>query len=156
MEIKELFEKYAQPGKVVAISVRAERITPVTLVRTVTAIENKGLDGDRSMGGKRQVTFIQLEHIAAIASFLGKTQLDFTLTPRNIVVSGINLLALKGKQFGIGEAIFEHSGECHPCSRMKEALGVGGYNAMRGHGGITAKVIRGGAFKQNDEVVVLK
>jgi len=73
--------------------------------------------------------------------------LDFTLTRRNILVSGINLLALKGKQFQIGDAVFEYSGECHPCSRMEEALGKGNYNAMREHGVITAKVVKEGELK---------
>lgn len=156
MEIKQLFEFYSQNGKVMSISVRPERIKPVNLVTEVEAIVNKGLNGDRSKGGTRQVTFTQHEHILAIASYLGKQLLDFTLTRRNILISGINLLALKGKQFAIGEAVFEYSGECHPCSRMEEALGTGGYNAMRGHGGITAKVIKSGILKQNDAVVVLK
>jgi MOSC domain-containing protein YiiM len=156
MEIKQLFEFYSQNGKVISISVRPDRVKPVNLLTEVEAIVNKGLNGDRSKGGNRQVTFIQHEHILAIASYLGKQLLDFTLTRRNILISGINLLALKGKQFAIGEAVFEYSGECHPCSRMEEALGNGGYNAMRGHGGITAKVIKSGILKQNDAVVVLK
>jgi MOSC domain-containing protein YiiM len=147
MEIKELMQQYCQSGIVDAISVRPERLKPVQLVESVFAIENKGLRGDRCKGGNRQVTLIQKEHIAAIASFLGKPQLDFTLTRRNVLVEGINLLSLKGKQFEIGEALFEYSGECHPCSRMEEALGMGGYNAMRGHGGITAKVIKDGDIK---------
>jgi MOSC domain-containing protein YiiM len=70
------------------------------------------------------------------------------------LVEGVNLLSLKGKQFRIGEAVFEYSGECHPCSRMEEALGVGGYNAMRGHGGITARVLSSGEIKTGDTVFV--
>lgn len=150
MEIKELMNQFAQPGRVVAISIRPDRKVPVTLVESVSAILNKGLEGDRSKGGNRQVTFIQQEHIAAVASFLGKTELDFTLTRRNILVEGINLLSLKGKLFQVGGAVFEYSGECHPCSRMEDALGVGGYNAMRGHGGITAKIINSGMIKSGD------
>ncbi len=153
MEIKELMNQFAQPGRVASISIRPERMAPVKIVDAVLAIQNKGLEGDRSKGGNRQVTFIQKEHVVAIASFLGKTDLDFTLTRRNIFVEGINLLSLKGKKFQIGEAVFEYSGECHPCSRMEEALGLGGYNAMRGHGGITAKVIFGGVVKTGDVVV---
>jgi MOSC domain-containing protein YiiM len=150
MEIRELMNQFARPGIVVAISVRPVRMIPIKLVDCALAIQNKGLEGDRSKGGNRQVTFIQKEHIATVASFLDKADLDFTLTRRNILVEGINLLSLKGKQFQIGEAIFEYTGECHPCSRMEEALGIGGYNAMRGHGGITAKIINSGMIKSGD------
>jgi MOSC domain-containing protein YiiM len=88
--------------------------------------------------------------------YLGKPTLDFTLTRRNILISGIKLFALKGKQFAIGYAIFEYSDECHPCSRMEAALGKGVCNAIRDQGGIKAKVIKSGVLKQNDAVVVLK
>jgi MOSC domain-containing protein YiiM len=120
---------------------------PVKIVDAVFAIQNRGLEGDRSKGGNRQVTFIQKEHIITVASFLGKTDLDYSLTRRNVLVEGINLTSLKGKKFQIGEAVFEYSGECHPCSRMEDALGAGGYNAMRGHGGITARIIKGGELR---------
>jgi MOSC domain-containing protein YiiM len=69
---------------------------------------------------------------------------------RNLVVRGVNLLALKGKRFRLGTALLEHSGECHPCSRMEDVFGPGGYNAVRGHGGITARVIEGGAIGLGD------
>lgn len=150
IELAKLQARYAQTGRVVDISVRPERLKHALRVESVEAIENKGLQGDRSKGGNRQVTLIQKEHMLAVASFLGKADLDFTLTRRNILVEGINLLSLKGKQFQIGQAMFEYSGECHPCSRMEEALGTGGYNAMRGHGGITAKVVTGGEIRSND------
>jgi MOSC domain-containing protein YiiM len=71
------------------------------------------------------------------------------------VVKGINLLALKGKQFSIGEALLEYTGDCHPCSLMEESLGTGGYNAMRGLGGITAKIIKGGKISIDDVVKAL-
>ena len=74
---------------------------------------------------------------------------------RNVVVRGINLLALKGRRFRIGPALLEASGECHPCTRMEEILGAGGYNAMRGLGGITARVIEGATIRIGDAVVAL-
>ncbi len=155
MEIQQLMLVYSKPGKVVAISIRPQRMEPVQIVDVIKAIEKKGLEGDRSKGGNRQVTLIQKEHIDAVASFLGKDHLDFTLTRRNILVEGINLLSLKGKKIRIGDVILEYTGECHPCSRMEEALGSGGYNAMRGHGGITTKIVSGGEIKTGDEVIAL-
>ncbi len=70
------------------------------------------------------------------------------------MISGINLLALKGKQFRIGGAVLEYTGLCHPCSFMESTFGPGGYNAVRGHGGITARVIERGTIALTNEVSV--
>ncbi|HEY0741113.1 MAG TPA: MOSC domain-containing protein [Chryseosolibacter sp.] len=152
MDFKELFENFAKPGRVIWIGVRPERRSPMAELPEVVAFGNKGLQGDRHQksGSARQVTLIQQEHLSSIASFLGKQHIDPRLTRRNIVVAGINLHSLKGKRFRIGEAVLEYSGDCHPCSRMEENLGHGGYNAMRGLGGITAKIIETGLIKLND------
>lgn len=158
MEFKELFENFSQPGKVVWIGVRPDRRVSLTELHEVMAVEDRGLAGDRHQkkGSARQVTLIQREHLDSIGSFLGKSEIDPQLTRRNLVVAGINLQSLKGKRFQVGEAVFEHTGDCHPCSRMEENLGKGGYNAMRGLGGITAKIIKSGKIRLNDALEPLK
>lgn len=147
--LRDLMTTFAHAGRVEWIGVRPARELPMKLPANVEAIADRGLVGDRTgdqsrAGNERQVTLIQAEHIEVIAKLLQQGVIDPALLRRNIVVAGINLLALKGQRFRIGEALLEMSGECHPCSKMELHLGPGGYNAMRGHGGITARVIEGG------------
>ena len=73
---------------------------------------------------------------------------------RHIAVSGINLFSLKGRRFRIGRALLETTGWCQPCARLEQRLGPGTFQAMRGHGGITARVIEGGIIRLDDEVRV--
>lgn len=152
-----LFNVLPQVGTIQLICLRPDRrIEPIN-VEEVEADETTGLIGDhyRGTNGKRQVTLIQAEHLEAVSGLLGGKIIDPLLTRRNLVVSGINLLALKKRQFSIGEVILEMTGPCEPCSRMEEHFGPGGYNAMRGHGGICARVIKGGTIRLNDEVKLL-
>ncbi len=151
-----LLNTLPQTGEVLWIGLRPGRRLPVEVVDGAEAVPGDGLVGDRFRGrgdeSQRQVTLIQAEHLAAIGSFLGGQPIDPALLRRNIVVSGLNLLALKDKRFRIGDATLEYTGSCHPCSKMEKALGPGGYNAMRGHGGITARVIEGGLIRVGDGV----
>lgn len=153
-----LMQQFPREGKVVWIGLRPASRKPVKEVSSTIARIGTGLEGDRYRGkpeSKRQVTIIQQEDLTAIASYLGKETISPFDLRRNIVVSGINLLALKDKQFRIGDAVLEYTGECHPCSRMEEALGAGGYNAMRQHGGITARVLEEGGIAVGDSLTVL-
>lgn len=157
--INDLIHNFPLSGVVEWICVRPSRRAEVTVVDSVEVCAEKGLIGDHfrgKPGGKRMVTLIQQEHIVAVASMLRKDSIDPALLRRNIVVSGINLLALKSKRFQIGSAIFEGTGPCPPCSRMEENLGSGGYNAMRGHGGLNATVIQPGKMVVGDELIVLE
>ncbi|GAB2781211.1 MOSC domain-containing protein [Rhabdobacter roseus] len=157
--LHQLMQHYAQPGEVTWIGVRPASRQPVQTRTETYARVGTGLDGDRYRGkpeSKRQVTLIQEEHLRAVASYLGQAAIDPALVRRNIVVRGINLLSLKDKTFRIGEAVLEYTGECHPCSRMEEVLGPGGYNAMRQHGGITARVVLEGEIHLGNAVEVVE
>ena len=152
--MKELLNSLPQTGRVEWIGIRLSKRTELKATASVEATPESGLAGDhyRGRNGKRQVTLIQAEHLRAVGSLLDRRPIDPRLTRRNIVVSGINLLAFKDRRFRIGAAVLEMTGLCHPCSRMEENLGPGGYNAMRGHGGITARVVEAGRIGLGDEV----
>jgi MOSC domain-containing protein YiiM len=138
------------PGELVWIGIRQKRYGVVLAPRGAKLVAASGIEGDHyktERNGARQVTLISSEDIAAIASFLGKDEIAPELLRRNFVTRRINLAALKSRRFRIGEALLEWSGECAPCSRMEATLGPGGYNAVRGRGGITARIITGGEVK---------
>lgn len=153
----EMRATHALEGRVEWIGLRPARCVPVTPVTSVEALADRGLQGDRraqKLGGERQVTLIQHEHLAVIAALIGRDHIDPALLRRNLAVSGINLHALQSVRLRVGEAVFEVTGACHPCSRMEQALGHGGYNAVRHHGGITAKVLQSGCIALGDAVRV--
>lgn len=151
-----------RPGRATWIGVRPARHAPLVAVPSIEITREAGLPGDHysgrpnaeGKGGNRQVTLIQTEDLAAIASYLGRRVTPEDLR-RNLVVEGINLRALKDRRFQIGQAVLEATGDCHPCSQMETILGPGGYNAVRGHGGITARVIEGGEVRIGDAVMAL-
>jgi MOSC domain-containing protein YiiM len=156
LDIKQLQNRFPHGGEVVWIGLRPERDAPMIEPEHAMALRGKGLQGDRFSGtalSKRHVTLIQAEHLPVIAALLQREAIPPVLLRRNIVVRGINLLALKTKTFSVGEALLEMTGLCHPCSKMETALGPGGYNALRGHGGITAKVVQSGLIKRGDKVL---
>lgn len=158
LSFKELQDTLPQTGEVRHIFIRPEKYSPPVSVQHVAVHGATGLAGDHyhSLGSKkRQVTLIQQEHIEAMASMLGTDTLDPALLRRNLVIAGINLLALKDRVFAVGDCELKMTGLCHPCSRMEKALGPGGYNVMRGHGGITARIVRDGIIRVNDPVRLL-
>lgn len=151
--LRTLMETFPRAGRLEWIGLRPVKRAPLQAMNHVEVIADHGLAGDHKgsrPGGKRQVTLIQREHLEAVAKLLGRNAVDPALLRRNLVVSGINLLALHGERFRIGGVLFEGTGLCEPCSRMEEVLGAGGYNAMRGHGGITARVLAGGVIAVGD------
>ena len=150
-----MIARHAGPGTVRWIGLRPARRAPVVPVEAVE-ITPAGLEGDRrERPGKRAVTLIQWEHLPVIAALAGHDALDPAPLRRNIVVAGINLLALRKARFRLGGAVLQGTGPCAPCTRMEEALGPGGFNAVRGHGGITAEVIEPGPVRLGDAVEAL-
>lgn len=146
---------YPHPGKVCWIGLRPGRGQPVEVVEQARATREGGLSGDRfsgKPGADRQVTLIQAEHLDTVARLLERGSVDPALVRRNIVVSGINLTSLKGQRFAIGDVVLLGTGACPPCGQMERNLGPGGFNAMRGHGGITACVIIPGNLAVGDPV----
>ena len=167
-DLRSLTARFPRAGRLDAIVLRPARGRPAVLADTAVAVAARGLQGDRSAtsppsrpgGGKRQVTLFQAEHLPLLVAWSGRDVAAVDLR-RNLVVSGINLLAQTSLfkdqplQVRIGaDVLLVVTGPCDPCSKMEALLGPGGYNAMRGHGGTTARVLHGGVLRVGDAVVV--
>lgn len=150
-KLAELIKTHAGAGRVDWIGVRPERLAEVVPVSSARIVKD-GLEGDHGRSGKRAVTLIQAEHLPAIAALAHRGAVTPEFLRRNIVVSGINLTALRNHQLRMGEVELEITAPCAPCSRMEAALGPGGYNAMRGHGGWCAQVVSPGMVSIGDMV----
>ena len=169
--LRELTRRFPRAGRLDAILLRPARRVSVVSVASAVALAGRGLDGDRSAGSKlsangpvggskRQVTLIQAEHLPVIAALAAAAEVDALGLRRNLMVSGLNLLAARSLfkdqalRLRIGaDVVLEITGPCEPCTRMEELLGAGGYNAMRGHGGLTARVQASGTLRVGDAVV---
>lgn len=163
--LRALTASHPRVGRVASIWLRVERAGAMREVPQVLATPGQGLAGDRyglrvrSPGANhtREITLFQAEHLATLAAWTDHHTVDPALLRRNLVVSGINLLALRSPftaarcAWHIGDDVqIDITGPCDPCSRMEAALGAGGYNAMRGLGGLTARILRGGLIRVGD------
>lgn len=155
-DLLDLLAHVPQCGEVRWLGVRPESRGAMLEPDAVEARREAGLTGDHARPGPRnarQVTLIQWEHLAVASALIGRELAPADLR-RNIAVAGINLFSLKGRRFRIGQALLETTGWCQPCARLEQRLGPGTFQAMRGHGGITARVIEGGIIRLGDHVRV--
>ncbi len=158
MDVQKLFERYKDTvpvGRVEWIGTRPARFEDLVCPSSTFAEANRGLHGDHRMdktpGSGRQVTIISREFIEQIEKQIGR-RIDPAELRRNIVVSGVNLNALRYQKIAIGNAVFDVGALCDPCERMEKHLGPGGFVSMMGYGGFCCKIVQSGEIAIGDKV----
>jgi MOSC domain-containing protein YiiM len=129
---------------------------PMERQTAVTVRENFGIEGDRraKIDSGRQVTFIEAEVLESAAASI-KLSIQPGASRRNFTTRGIDLATLIGRQFQIGDAIFEGAKSCTPCEHMETAVGPGGRIVLC-KGGLCAHVVRGGIVRDGMTISVLE
>lgn len=171
LTIDELTSRHPHQGRIDAIVLRSARNAAAALADEAQLEPGRGLIGDHrarrqprpGASGRREITLFQAEHLPLLALWAKSEALDVTTLRRNLVVSGLNLLSMRSPRregtvhWRIGDAaVIEITGPCDPCSKMEQAIGEGAYNAMRGHGGVTARIIQGGMIRVGDLISVVR
>jgi len=167
MTLRDLCQQYATEGRIETIILRPARGESAVVVDEARAEPGRGLLGDRlanavrsgRQSSKRELTLFQAEHLTVVANWCGLAELEPARLRRNLVVSGLNLIAMRSPfpdvtlEWAVGdEVIIQITGPCDPCSKIAAELGLGSYNALRGHGGMTARILSGGLIRVGDRV----
>jgi MOSC domain-containing protein YiiM len=149
-------------GVVEGIFVTGEGSAKMEQVEEVTTVEGCGIAGDRYCEGTGfwtrygdvcQVTLIEAEDLDYIEGELGIRVKDGQHR-RNIITRGIRLGDLRRKRFRVGEALLEFDRSRPPCRHVQDLSEPGMTRALKGRGGICARVIRAGRIRAQDVIEV--
>jgi MOSC domain-containing protein YiiM len=125
---------------------------PMIEVDSVECVASQGLKGDRFYGFKEdykgQVTFFAHEVYERLCEQFQVMDAEPSVFRRNIITQGADLNTLIGQEFEIQGVRFLGTQESAPCHWMNQAFAEGAETAMKGNGGLRAKILSGGVLKK--------
>ena len=149
-------------GVVDGIYVAREGSAATERVEEARTIEGCGIAGDRycegtgfwtRYGAVCEVTLIEGEDLDYIEDELGIRIKDGEHR-RNIVTRGMDLKDLRGERFRVGEALLQYDRLRPPCRHVEDLSEPGMRGALRGRGGLCARVVEGGMIRTRDVIEV--
>ena len=136
---------------------------PVRAVESATAVAGQGLLGDRYQTGSGEwsydprlyddVTLIATEALTA-ARFERGVDLAAGASRRNVETRGVDLDALVGRVFQVGQVVLRGERACEPCRYLDRVTGQDAKAALLGRGGLRATVLVGGQLQVGDRITV--
>ena len=150
-------------GEVIGIYLSEVKTGPMRSQRTATAIQGKGLKGDRYAAGAGtftprsdrlrgyDITLIESEVLDRLTLPDG-TRLTPDESRRNVVTRGIDLNALVGKKFRIGSVLAFGQRLCEPCVHLQRLTRPGVVAGLAHKGGLRADLLTGGEIRIGDRI----
>ncbi len=121
---------------------------PVQERSEITCVAGRGIEGDRFFDYKPdykgQITFFSAEVFDALQARLGVTDKTPGVLRRNVITRGVDLADFYEREFELQGVRFFGVGECKPCHWMDHAFGPGAESALKGCGGLRAKILTTG------------
>jgi hypothetical protein len=149
------------PGNVVGVYVAAAAEAPCVAVEAAEAVAGRGLRGDRYFAGQgtfgspgatgHELTLIEQEALDELATRTGLA-LDPAEARRNVVTRGVDLNALAGRRFEIGDVEVIGRRWCEPCAHLQRLTTPGVLRGLVHRAGLRADILRGGTIARGDEV----
>lgn len=145
-----------QHGTVEAIAIAPAAEADMRLLDVAHALKGRGLDGDRyaaragtfsPRAGHRpgyDLTLIAAEALDEVAA--AGNPIDFAATRRNVLTRGIDLDALIGRTFAIGDVLCRGSRRCEPCAHLERVSGPGHLRPLIHRGGLRADILTDGTI----------
>jgi len=144
-------------GRVEGIFISAEYGELPHAVESVRAIAGKGLEGNRYFDeGKpeTELTLIAAEALEALRDEHG-IELDAAASRRNVLTTGIDLNALVGRRFRVGDVECRGVELCEPCQHLESMTKPGIVKGLVHRAGLNAEILNDGELRPGDEVVEL-
>ncbi len=125
----------------------------------VECVAGRGIRGDRYFDHredfKGQITFFEFGVLEEVCKTFHH-ELDLTAVRRNVFVCGLDLNPLIGQIFSLQGVRFEGVEECKPCFWMDEALAPGAEDALKGRGGLRARILTDGVLRPGNATFTLE
>jgi MOSC domain-containing protein YiiM len=144
-------------GRVEGIFIGPAKTLPEAVER-VRAVAGRGLEGNRHFyehaGPGRALTLIQAEALEAMRDETG-IDVSAAASRRNVLTRGIDLNALVGRRFRVGDVECVGVELCHPCSTLEKLTQKGVIKGLVNRGGLNADIVTDGEIAVGDDVAAL-
>jgi hypothetical protein len=149
-------EPSALAGTVEQIAIAPAAEAPMQILTGSRALPGRGLQGDRyatnagtfsPRAGHRpgfELTLIAAEVIEELTA--RDARVDFASTRRNVLTRGIDVSALVGREFTIGEVRCRGLRLAEPCSHLERIAGPGLLRPLIHRGGLRVDILTGGTI----------
>ena len=148
------------PGRVEAIFVSAEAQEQPDEVREAEVVAGRGIRGDRYFDGAgtffepgksgQDLTLVEAEALEGLAE--AGIEIEARDSRRNVLTRGIDLNALVGERFRVGDVECRGDRFCDPCAHLQRLTRPGVLRGLAGRGGLRADVVSGGTIRVGDAV----
>lgn len=142
-------------AEIISIHIVRKRKAATEACNQVTVRKNFGIEGDYRSGKYQtgQITLVEAE-IMDVLSTKFCHEIPAGASRRQIMVKGISLNGVIGKNLRMGHVLVRVEDKCNPCNNMDERIGPGAKDAMDNRGGIRCRVLEGGKLRIGDKIIV--